>query len=593
MLAEGTAAAAQTAPTCGPSTLNNSALQDGAVTLSPLPGSRDASPRTQISFLGVPATALSAVRVTGSRTGVHRGRLAAYSQGDGASFVPSSAFAEGERVTVTARLRTGTAVHTLRDAFAIAREDPISTTPAAIHPGTAAEAQSFRSRPDLRPPVVSVTTHSPAAAPGDVFVAPYAGPGQAGPMIVDPDGQLVWFKALPTYTSAANFQVQEYEGRPVLTWWQGDVSVHGFGLGQDVIADDTYTDIAHVKAGNGDQADLHEFQLTPRGTALITAYDPILCNLSSVGGPAYAAVTDSVLQEIDVKTGLVRYEWTSVDHVGLSESRAPASRSSTAFPFDFFHLNSIDVTRGGTLLISSRNTWGVYEIDARSGQIVWSLGGRHSSFKMGSGTGTAWQHDPRELPDGSISLFDNGSSPKVHGQSRAVIVNVNPQSRTATLVGKLTHSPPLLAESEGNVQALTGGGWFVGWGQEPFFSEYGPEGQLLFDAHLPVYDRSYRDFRFQWTATPAHPPTLAVQAGRGGSATVYASWNGATQVSSWRLLAGPSATGLAPAAQVLRSGFETAIPIPTGTVGPYVAVQALDANGQVLGTSAASSQAVS
>ncbi len=258
---------------------------------------------------------------------------------------------------------------------------------------------------------------------------------------------------------------------------------------------------------------------------------------------------------------------------------------------DFFHLNSISVDRDGSLLISSRNTWTVYDLNPQSGQIVWRLGGRRSSFKMGPGTGTAWQHDPRELPNGSISMFDNGSSPKAHDQSRGVIVSVNRVAGTATLVDRLTHAPPLLAESQGSLQALAGGDWFVGWGQEPYFSEYGPEGQLLFDAHLPLHDQSYRAFRFPWTATPAHAPTFAFQSGGAGAGTVYASWNGATLVSSWRLLAGASASSLGTVAVVPRSGFETAIAMPAGTVGPYAAVQALDAAGQVLGTSAAVSEA--
>ena len=154
-------------------------------------------------------------------------------------------------------------------------------------------------------------------APGDLFTAPYDGPGQSGPMILDPDGGLIWFKALPKYTSATNLRVQEYASKPVLTWWQGDISVHGFGQGEGVILDSAYAQIARVKRGMALQADLHEFQLTPQGTALITAYDPIYCNLSSVGGPAEGAVTDGTFQEIDVRTGLVMYQWTSLDHVAL------------------------------------------------------------------------------------------------------------------------------------------------------------------------------------------------------------------------------------------------------------------------------------
>lgn len=577
------ATAAQSGPTCTPAALNGSAAIAG-VTVSPQPGSRDASPRTQISFLGIPARELRVLSVVGSRTGVHRGRLAAYSQGDGASYLPSRPFAEGERVSVRAQLRAGARVRSLIDQFAIAGEDVITSTPETIHPGGSSEEQRFLSRPDLRPPIVTVTARSSATSPGEEFLAPYSGPGQAGPMILDAAGGLVWFKALPAHTSATNFQVQEYQGRPVLTWWQGDISVHGFGLGQDVIDDSSYSTIAHVKAGNGDQADLHDFQLTPEGTALITAYDPILCNLSSVGGPTNGAVSDGIMQEIDVKTGLVMFQWTSLDHVGLGESYEHASKATTSSPFDFFHINSIDREHEGSLLVSARNTWAAYDINGGSGQVIWRLGGRRSSFALGPGTGTAWQHDPRQLADGSISIFDNGASPTVHSQSRGIVLGLNAQKKTATLLSQFTHPSPLLAESQGNMQALANGDWFIGWGQVPDFSEFSAIGQLLFDAHFPVHTQSYRDFRFAWVGTPAHPPAFAVQPGAGGGGMVYASWNGATQVASWRVLAGPTAASLQAVAQVARSGFETAIALPATTTGPFIAVQALDVSGAVIGT---------
>ncbi len=325
------------------------------MTISPLSGSRDASAETQISFLGAPVRALSHISASGSRSGSHPGRLLAYSRGGGASFVPSTPFAEGERVTVRGRVRIGGRSHALLDRFAIAERDPITTTPETIHAGRASEVQGYVSRPTLRPPTVTVTVRSPAVAPGFEFVAPYTGPGQAGPMILDQDGGLVWFKPLPTNTFATDLRPQEYRGRPVLTWWQGDVSVHGYGLGEGVIADQSYTDIAHVRAGNGVQADLHDFQLTPRGTAFVTAYQPILCDLSSVGGSANGGVTDGLLQEIDVRTGLVMFQWTSLDHVALSESYSDARNASTADPFDYFHINSINVDADGSLLISARN----------------------------------------------------------------------------------------------------------------------------------------------------------------------------------------------------------------------------------------------
>jgi hypothetical protein len=575
------AAATRAGPTCTPARLDNAALLAGAVSVSPMPGSRAVSARTQISFLGAPASALRVTSVVGSRTGSHRGRLLPYSQGDGGSFVPAQPFAEGERVTVRARLRSVP----LLDQFVIERHDSVSTTPQTPAPVGKVGVQNFLSRPDFHPPAVTVIAQSPAVAPGEVFLAPYSGPGQAGPMILDPGGALVWFKPLPANVSATNLQVQEYLGQPVLTWWQGDISIHGFGLGQDVIADRTYTEIAHVSAGNGLRADLHELQLTPQGSALITAYDPVRCSLSALGGPASGAVTNGILQEIDIKTGLVRFQWTSLDHVALADSYERARKSTTDWPFDFFHINSIDREEGGSLLVSARNTWATYDIDARSGQIVWQLGGKRSSFALPPGAAAAWQHDARQLRDGAITIFDNGAAPRVHHQSRGVVLGLNAGQRTVTLLGQITNPKPILTESQGNMQALADGDWFVGWGQVAAFSEYNAAGQLLFSAHMPPHAESYRAFRFRWEATPAQPPEFTLHAAPGGPASVHASWNGATRVAAWSVLAGPSPTSLRAIARAPRSGFETGIALPPGT-GPYVTVQALDATGAVLGTAA-------
>jgi hypothetical protein len=565
--------------------LNNSQLLDGSITVSPMPGSRDATPESQISFLGEPASDISAVQVVGTRTGIHRGRLLPYSEGDGASFVPESPFAEGERVFVHAEVLVKGVQEPLLDSFAIADADPISPTPKSEQPDSAGVIQSFASRPDLHPPKVVVTANSPDVAPGDEFLAPYAA-GQTGLMILDPSGGLIWFAPLPAHGVATNLQVQQYDGHSVLTWWQGTDLDHGFGRGEDVIADHTYTDIAHVKAGNGLEADLHEFYLTPQGTALITAYDPIRCNLSEARGASNGAVTDSLFQEIDVRTGLVMFQWTSVDHVALGESYADEFNSSTSWPFDFFHLNSISLDRDGSLLISSRNTWTVYDLSPATGQINWQLGGKHSSYQLGSNAGTAWQHDPRELENGTFSIFDNGASPSVHAQSRAIVLSLNEQQKTATLITQVTHPTPLISASQGDVQALANGDWFVGWGQLPDFSEFNAQGQLLFEAHLPPGTESYRSFRFPWTATPVHPPDFALQHTAHDAGVAYATWNGATEVASWRVLSGASARALRPIGAASRTGFETAIPLPQGSVGTFMSVQALDAAGAVIGSSA-------
>jgi len=226
----------------------------------------------------------------------------------------------------------------------------------------------------------------------------------------------------------------------------------------------------------------------------------------------------------------------------------------------------------------------VYDLDARTGKIAWRLGGRKSTFALGPGTRTAWQHDPRELAPGTISVFDNGASPAVHHQSRGVVLSLDPRRRTAHLLNQVTRPGPLLTDSQGNMQALAGGDWFVGWGQIPDFSEFSAAGELLFDAHFPPGDQSYRSFLFAWTGVPAHLPAFAFSSDGAGGGTVYASWNGATAVAEWRVLAGATAASMVPVAQVPRGGFETAIPLPAATTGPYFTVQALDTEGAVLGT---------
>ena len=587
--AEQSAYSAPEAGRCTPTTPNRSAVLPGtSLAVSPLPGTYAASPATQISLLGAPASALSDVRVRGSQTGSHGGRLLAYSQGDGASFVPSKPFRQGETVTVRGKVTTGSKKTPFAYQFVIANEDvhlASSTSSSSDSGRDPSEWQHFRSAPELKAPVAVVTARAAGTTPGDLFAAPYSGPGPSGPMIFEESGNLVWFDPLPANRYATNLQVQQLGGSPVLTWWQGYIPPQGFGMGEEIIDNTSYQQIGHVRAGNGYQADLHEFRITPQGTALLTVFNPIACDLSSVGGPSGGAVTDSILQEVDMRTGLVRREWASLDHVALADSYSTATGSSMAWPFDYFHANSIDPLADGRTLISARNTSALYELDTTTGQVVERIGGKHSDVKLAAGAATAYQHDATVLPSGAISVFDNGGVPKVHSQSRALILDVNARAGTDSVVAQYEHaSPPLSSGSQGNVQSLEDGNLFVGWGAEPYFSEYSAGGQLLYDAHLHGSYESYRTYRFPWTGSPSSPPAIAASAAHAGArVTVYASWNGDTRTATWQVLAGPKPQQLTPVTSAPRDGFETAITTPSAEA--YVAVQALSSSGAVLGTS--------
>jgi hypothetical protein len=578
------------APACQPSTLDASqALAGGAVTVSPAPDSLDASYRSQISLLGVPASELGDVSVVGSRSGRHTGRLAAYSQGDGASFLPSAPFRQGELVTVRAVLRRGDSSTPFEWHFTVAEVDSVSksleTPPPPPPKAKPSESQHFISAPGVRPPTVTVTTDTHSQGPGDLFLAPYAGTGQYGPMILDGDGRLIWFKPLPAGARAADVRVQEYEGEPVITWWQDPLIAAGSSDSGLVIANTSYRTVKIVRAGNGYQPDLHAFEITPEDTALFTVYDAIRCNLRAHGGPREGAIADTLFQEVDLKTGLVRFEWHSLDHVSLSDSYEPVHPGGTArSPWDDFHINAVS-EHGSDFLVDSRNNWAAYWVNAHTGQILWILGGKHSSFTMGPGASPAFQHDARLDPSGTISFFDNGGTPKVHSQSSGLVVSLDEADHTASLVRAFPHpSPPLLAASQGDFQPQGEGEWVAGWGQEPYFSEFAADGRLLFDAHLPRTYQSYTVLRFPWSGQPAAPPSIAVRPSAGGGLIAYVSWNGATAVAEWRVLGGPSASSLSPLGAAPSAGFQTAIPLSSRPA--FLAAQALGAQGQVLGTTA-------
>ncbi len=368
----------------------------------------------------------------------------------------------------------------------------------------------------------------------------------------------------------------------MLTFWEGYIPPQGFGEGEEVIFNSNYRQVARIHAENGYKADLHDFHLTSSNTAVLTAFNPIQCNLSAYGGPKGGAVTDSLFQEIDLVTGLVRREWHSIDHISIEDSYSSSVTATTAWPFDYFHLNSIDQESSGTTLLSARNTWSLYEINTASGQVLTIIGGKRSSISLGSGTATAYQHDATVLPDGNISIFDNGAVPVIHKQSRVLIESINQAAKTASMVAQIEHPTPLSAGSQGNVQMLPNGDYFVGWGAEPYFSEFSPSGQLLFDAHMVGNYQAYRSYRFPWTGVPLGRPAIAASA-VAGKVDVYASWNGDTRTTQWQLLAGPSGKDMTVLGGTPKTGFETTLQAPAGS--RYVQVQALNAAGAVIGTS--------
>ena len=440
--------------------------------------------------------------------------------------------------------------------------------------GKPAPYQHFVSRPDLKPTVVKIVhPASSDVAPGYVFAGPKKDVAQEGPMIFDNEGNVVWFKN--ANLGVADVRVQKYQGKPVLTWWEG-TAFFGHGSGHFVILDDHYRLVKVVHGGNGFDADEHESLITPQDTMLMIVYGSRAMDLTSIGGPKNGHVSDNLAQEVDIKTGKVLWQWSAADNIALSETYAP--HKFTKSDFDFFHMNALDLDKDGNILMSARNTWGIYKINKKTGKIMWRLGGKKSDFKMGKGTNFEWQHDIRRQPDGTLTLFDNGAAPPVEKRTRVLKLKVDEDKMTATLERAWSH-PGILAGSQGDAQFLKNGNLFVGWGAVPQFTEYSPTGQIIFDGKFDKNQDNYRAYRAEWTGHPDDHPTAVAKDGK-----VYVSWNGATEVRSWRLLTGKANDDMLAGTKVPKVGFEAAIPLPSNGAR-FTAVQALDSSGEVIGTS--------
>lgn len=502
------------------------------------------------------------------------------------------------------------------------RLDPLESR--ELLSGTA-DVWNFVTAPRLHPMKVTVEVQKPGTAPGLIFVGPYAASpgasglaGQTGPLIMDNLGNPVWF--LPVSSTnrkqVTDFRVQSYLGQPVLTWWQGTIAgtvpsdlPNGTPLpgARYYVYNDHYQKIMTIKARNGFTADVHEFLITPQGDALFLATKVEKANLTPYGGVKDGSFVDFEIQEINLRTGNLVFAWDVAKHIPLGVSIVPAPTSANQV-WDAYHLNSLDQAQNGAILVSSRDAWSVFEISNPAlrggGQVLWQLGGkpqaRWPQFSVTNDiTGPydsafQWQHDAQfqrlagASPPGQleISLFDDACCESPYSEpfspAQGEILNLNFNTMTASVLKTYPHDPPLYPNSQGDVEALSNGDEFLGWGAESYYSEYTQSGTVLYDVLMPGSDISYRSFRNTWVGLPLTRPAAAVQQVN-RAPVVYASWNGSTETVAWRLLAGSNPHALSPVSTTARTGFETAMAAPASS--RFYQVQALDAQGRVLRTS--------
>jgi hypothetical protein len=322
--------------------------------------------------------------------------------------------------------------------------------------------------------------------------------------------------------------------------------------------------------------------LTDHNTLLVTVYETVSADLTPIGGPSNGLLYGGVIQELAVPSGRLLWQWRSLDHVDLTET---VTGDQLGSPFDYFHINGIEVADDGHLIVSARNTSAIYKINRRTGKVMWRLGGKKSDFSMGKGTQFGFQHDARVHEGGkTLSLFDNGPrAGEGKPASRAVVLSLDTRRMQATLKREIRHEPSLFAFATGANQLLPNGNRLVTWGITGWFTEYDADGSVCLDAHLSPRGQNYRVYRYPWEGKPSIRPAFKAYRQHAGRARFYASWNGATALTAWQLLTGPRAGALTESGRFPKRGFETAFPIPRGT--RYAAAVALDSAGRPLGRS--------
>ncbi|KIK62494.1 hypothetical protein GYMLUDRAFT_126512, partial [Collybiopsis luxurians FD-317 M1] len=413
-------------------------------------------------------------------------------------------------------------------------------------------------------------------------------------MILNPNGTLVG--AIPGILRG----LQKYNGTDHIAVWFGDGYPEGggHGSGYNLLIDNKYLVVANLTTVNlGVGADIHELQVTPSNTAIMTAYPSQAANLSAYGGPEDGYVYNSAFQEVDIATGEVLFTWQPLGQVDPDECYAAIGQTGNGTaddPWDYFHINSVQKQDDGNYLVSSRHCHALYLLDS-IGDIIWQMGGKKSNFNFSEGANFTWQHHARIHDSSTLSVFNNGASQweQDFPYSQGLLLNFDCSDREVSLINARSPFNRTVTTSQGSVQFLENGESIIGWGSIPSFSQHDRHGNIKWSAQFASEADSvsaYRVFLHNWVGRPTTPPSMQISnTSTSTNVTVYAWWNGATEVMAWKLFGSTAWSPLAPVYlnAVSKVDFETTLTYTGDYDEGYVFFQvaAMNANGEYLGYS--------
>lgn len=478
----------------------------------------------------------------------------------------------------------------------------------------------YISRPDLLPAILNVSKYEANSTSNwSIFLSPWGSNvlgSSMGPHIFNSDGSLIWSGYGNIASMVMNFRPFDYSNDSKISFFTGVTVNSGIGMGRYAIMDNHYTIEKRLGLSSPFLHDLHEFQMTGENTAAFTTYQPVpydfTGNFTDAVGEGW--VYQNVAIEIDMTTDEILFQWNSLEHVPISDSMVLSALDSEGFddgtPFDYMHMNSIQKDEQGNYLISSRHIWSLFYVNGTDGSVIWTMssGNATSDWDINEDAKFAFQHHARFVSAESIGLnsqtdtrymtvFDNEASEftsisTFQPNSRGILLKLQEYTDSSnSSIGRvsllLELSPPSdnsPSSSQGSVQVLPNGNFFVGWGSEPAMSEFDSSGVSVFEARFS--DNSYRAFKGKWSASPLETIAISAQGFEANGSTALAvSWNGATDVSSYDLYGGNSSHSLARITNLNKTSFEDKY--LADSLYKFVKVEALAINGSVLGNNTA------
>ncbi|MEO3750362.1 arylsulfotransferase family protein [Streptomyces sp. B6B3] len=459
-------------------------------------------------------------------------------------------------------------------------------TPASLWlPTSATPTGEYLTQPELDAPLLTTNGED---IPGLLLTTPNPDNDQADSkaIIYDENGEVVWYDDAGPDHGYFDMEPITYQGEEALMVWEGKAGVVPGEKPETryVILDSSYQEVASFEV-QGYPTDSHDIEFSADGSkVLLMSYMPVQYDLSEYGGPTDARLVNGVIQEQDLETGEVTFEWNALDSIPISETEVPLDRPDMTGGFDVYHLNSLEYDDDGNILTSARSTSTVYKLDQETGEIIWRFGGESNDFTFADASQIpSGQHDARRLSNGLLSVFDNGNRHDPPA-SRGASYELDEENMTAELVNETEPELPIFAAFAGSNRQQENGDQLITFGNTGRITEF-EDGEEDFSAQLEHGWMTYRGEIDDWHATPTTAPDAVLGEVAGdGSQTMYMSWNGATDVAGWLIEAGPSEDELSTVGYAERAGFETGAEIASADDAAVYKVTALGEFGEALGS---------